>query len=74
MAWPATMIWRCDRPLLRVGGGGRQSGQRGDRLPIETTLVRTLTGQGGKSLDKVKGVTVPVHVTGSFSDPKESTR
>lgn len=58
-------------PLLRVGGAGVANlVSEVIDYRIETTLVGTLTGQGGKSLDKVKGVTVPVHVTGSFSDPK----
>ncbi len=58
-------------PLLRVGGAGTANlVSEVIDYRIETSLVGTLTGQGGKSLDKVKGVTVPVHVTGSFSDPK----
>ncbi|MCZ4304680.1 AsmA family protein [Zoogloeaceae bacterium G21618-S1] len=58
-------------PLLRVGGTGTANlVSEAIDYRIETSLVGTLTGQGGKSLDRVRGVTVPVHVTGSFSDPK----
>ncbi|TVT45335.1 MAG: AsmA family protein [Denitromonas halophila] len=58
-------------PLLRVGGAGMANLlSEAIDYRIETSLVGTLTGQGGKSLDKVKGVTVPVHITGSFSEPK----
>jgi AsmA protein len=32
--------------------------------------VGTLTGQGGKELDQLHGVTVPIKVSGSFDNPK----
>lgn len=58
-------------PLLRVGGDGTADLVR-ERIDyrIRASLVGTLTGQGGKSLDQVKRVTVPIKVTGSFSEPK----
>ncbi len=57
-------------PLLRVGGAGSANlvKQRIDYL-VKTSLVGTLTGQGGKSLDQVRGVTVPVRVGGTFAQP-----
>lgn len=58
-------------PLLRVGGDGTADLVREQiDYRIRASLVGTLTGQGGKSLDEVKGVTVPVKVSGSFSEPK----
>jgi AsmA protein len=57
-------------PLLRVNGEGSANlvSERIDYL-VKTSLVGTLTGQGGKSLDQVRGVTVPVRVGGSFAEP-----
>lgn len=58
-------------PLLRVGGEGSANlvSETIDYL-VKATLVGTLTGQGGKSLDQVRDVTVPVRVSGTFSEPK----
>lgn len=58
-------------PLLRVGGVGSADlgSERIDYL-VRASVVGTLTGQGGKPLDKVRGVTVPLRVSGSFDDPK----
>ncbi len=56
-------------PLLRVGGAGDIDigGSRIDYL-AKATLAGTLEGQGGR--DKVSGVTVPVRISGPFSDLK----
>ncbi|MGD2138411.1 MAG: AsmA family protein, partial [Gammaproteobacteria bacterium] len=57
-------------PLLRISGKGQVS------LPAETIdytlttkLVGSLEGQGGKSLQELKGVSIPVRVGGTFSKP-----
>jgi AsmA protein len=57
-------------PLLRITGKGQAS------LPAETIdytlttkLVGSLEGQGGKSLEELKGVSIPVRVGGTFSKP-----
>jgi AsmA protein len=57
-------------PLLRLSGKGQVS------LPAETIdytlttkLVGSLEGQGGKSLEELKGVSIPVRVGGTFSKP-----
>jgi AsmA protein len=57
-------------PLLRITGAGQVS------LPAETIdytlttkLVGSLEGQGGKSLEELKGVSIPVRVGGTFSKP-----
>ena len=58
-------------PLLRVSGAGSANLLRETiDYRINAAVVGTLTGQGGKSLDKLRGVTVPVQVTGSFAEPK----
>lgn len=58
-------------PLLRVNGKGNAS------LPEETidyslrvSIVGTAKGQGGKALEDLKGVTIPIKITGTFSEPK----
>lgn len=58
-------------PLLRVNGKGSAS------LPKETidyglrvSIVGTSKGQGGKDLEDLKGVTIPIKITGTFSEPK----
>jgi len=57
-------------PLLRVGGEGQANlvKESIDYL-VKASLVGTLTGQGGKSLDDVKGITVPVRIGGTFAAP-----
>jgi len=57
-------------PLLRISGKGEVS------LPKETIdytlttkIVGTLEGQGGTALGELKGVSIPVHVAGTFSKP-----
>lgn len=57
-------------PLLRVGGKGSVN------IPDETidytvraSVVASLSGQGGDGLENLKGVTVPIKVSGTFSSP-----
>ena len=54
-------------PFLRLTGAGDIDigAGRVDYL-AKATLVNTSSGQGGKEADKVKGLTVPVRVTGPF--------
>jgi AsmA protein len=55
-------------PLVRVGGSGDINlvTERLDYL-VRATVVSTLKGQGGPELEALKGVTVPVKLTGPFS-------
>ncbi|MCX4190305.1 AsmA family protein [Methylophaga sp. OBS3] len=60
-------------PLLRVNGNGTAS------LPKETidynlrvSIVGTSKGQGGKELEELKGISIPLKITGTFSEPKPS--
>jgi AsmA protein len=57
-------------PLLRISGEGQVS------LPAETIdyllttkIVGSLKGQGGKALDELKGIAIPVRIGGTFSKP-----
>ena len=58
-------------PLLRVKGAGLAdlNSEQVDYL-VRASVVGTLTGQGGKPLTRLKGVTVPVRVSGKFDNPK----
>lgn len=54
-------------PLLRVGGSGTVDIGAGsvDYL-LKTTIVGTLAGQGGGDLAGLRGVTIPVRISGAF--------
>jgi len=54
-------------PLLRIGGEGRADliASRLD-YTVRASVVGTSTGQGGKDLADVRGLTVPVRLTGPF--------
>jgi AsmA protein len=58
-------------PLLRITGAGTAN------LPTQSInygltvgIVETSKGQGGKALDDLKGLNIPVRITGTFSNPK----
>lgn len=55
-------------PLIRVGGAGDIDipNERLDYL-VKATVVSTLQGQGGPELQALKGVTIPVKLTGPFT-------
>lgn len=56
-------------PLLRVTGKGQADlvREQMDYL-VSATVVGTLEGQGGKALTELKGLTIPVRVSGPFSN------
>ncbi len=55
-------------PLLRLGGSGNIYLAE-DRLDytVKATVVPTLQGQGGPELEQLKGLTIPVRLTGPYS-------
>ncbi|HWU38714.1 MAG TPA: AsmA-like C-terminal region-containing protein, partial [Candidatus Acidoferrum sp.] len=60
-------------PLLRlVGKGDINIGEGTMDYTTQTSIVATATGQGGKELADVAGLTVPVRVTGPLASPKYS--
>jgi AsmA protein len=60
-------------PLLRLGGAGDiDIGAGAMNYTAKASVVATTTGQGGKDLARVAGVTVPVHITGPFENLKYS--
>lgn len=60
-------------PLLRVEGSGSANlVQEQVDYTVKAVIVASLEGQGGAALEKLKGVPIPVRVSGSFDDPKFS--
>ncbi|MBI2311810.1 MAG: AsmA family protein [Betaproteobacteria bacterium] len=57
-------------PLLRVGGAGdiNIGAETLDYL-LKATVVATTAGQGGRELADLKGVTVPVKISGAWAAP-----
>lgn len=57
-------------PLLRLAGTGDiDIGEEKLDYLLKATIVATLEGQAGKELAALKGVTVPVRISGPFSGP-----
>lgn len=58
-------------PLLRLTGAGSVDlfNETLD-YTAKPTIVETTKGQGGKDLDDLRGLTIPIRITGSWSDPK----
>jgi AsmA protein len=58
-------------PLLRLGGEGDiDIGNENLDYLVKATVVATAAGQGGKELVDLKGLTVPVKLTGPFTAPQ----
>jgi AsmA protein len=58
-------------PLLRLAGvGDIDIGAGAMDYTVKATVVATTTGQGGKELGRVAGVTVPVQIAGPFDNLK----
>ena len=56
-------------PLLRLTGSGLVDLVHGTvDYVARPTIVNTTSGQGGRSMSDLSGITVPVHVTGPFGD------
>ncbi len=57
-------------PLLRISGAGQTSlADETIDYTLTTKFVGSLEGQGGKGLEELKGVAIPVHVGGTYSKP-----
>ncbi|HZM47108.1 MAG TPA: AsmA family protein [Burkholderiales bacterium] len=58
-------------PLLRVGGEGDINiGEDSLNYLVKASVVGTSKGQGGRDLDDLKGLTVPVRLSGPLTSPK----
>nr|WP_319555048.1 AsmA family protein [uncultured Vibrio sp.] len=62
---------KAQSPLLRVRGNGKANylNETVD-FTISTSIVGTLEGQGGKNIDELKDITIPINVSGKWADPK----
>ena len=57
-------------PLLRIAGAGAVNiGEDALDYTVKASLVATTAGQGGKERSELRGLTVPVHVTGPMASP-----
>jgi AsmA protein len=57
-------------PLLRVGGEGEVNiGADSLNYLVKASIVGTSRGQGGRELEDLRGVTVPVRVSGPLASP-----
>ncbi len=58
-------------PLLRIDGAGKINlAKEAIDYGLKVAIVGTITGQGGGDLTQLKGLTIPVKITGSFDNPK----
>ncbi|MGR5140931.1 AsmA family protein [Photobacterium sp. DNB23_23_1] len=59
-----------DSPLIRINGDGSTSlvNETID-FSVNTSVVATSKGQGGKEIDEVADLTVPIDVKGNWSEP-----
>ncbi|EDP58234.1 AsmA family protein [Vibrio sp. AND4] len=67
----ATDNLQAQSPLLRIRGKGTANylNETAD-FTISTSIVGSLEGQGGKNIDELKDITVPINVSGKWADPK----
>jgi len=58
-------------PLLRAAGRGSASlPEQTMDYRVDTTLVATIEGQRGRSLEDLRGVNLPIRITGAFAEPR----
>lgn len=58
-------------PLLRIRGDGSANylNETVD-FTVSTSIVGSLEGQGGRDIDELKDVTIPINISGAWSEPK----
>ncbi|MCW8331647.1 AsmA family protein [Photobacterium sp. SDRW27] len=62
-----------DSPLLRIAGEGQTNlVSEVIDFTVNTSVVATSKGQGGKQIDEVADLTVPIDVKGNWTEPKFS--
>ncbi len=66
-----TTNMHMESPLLRVTGSGQADyvNETVDML-IRASIVGSLEGQGGKDIDELRDLTIPVNVSGSWTQPQ----
>ncbi|ADJ28930.1 AsmA family protein [Nitrosococcus watsonii] len=62
---------KAQSPFLRVKGQGSANlVQENLDYQLKVAIVKTPKGQGGKSLAKLKGITIPIKISGTFTQPE----
>ncbi|MGR5422871.1 AsmA family protein [Vibrio sp. PNB22_4_1] len=63
--------FQAQSPLLRLRGKGSANylNETVD-FTISTSIVGSLEGQGGKNIDELKDITIPINVSGKWAEPK----
>ncbi|RWX56773.1 AsmA family protein [Photobacterium chitinilyticum] len=62
-----------DSPLLRIAGKGQTNlVSEAIDFKVNTSVVATSKGQGGKQVDEVADLTLPIDVKGDWTEPKFS--
>lgn len=60
-------------PLLRLSGAGKINlPEENLDYGLKVAVVGSLEGQGGRGLEDLSGLTIPVRISGSFDNPKPS--
>lgn len=58
-------------PLLLVQGrGSADLNQETMDYRIDTTVVSSIEGQNGRTLDELEGLTLPIRIAGTFAEPR----
>lgn len=61
-------------PILRLAKGQSSGdidiGQQTINYTAKPTVVKSIKGQGGKDLDQLAGITIPIKISGTFDSPK----
>ncbi|MYM58004.1 AsmA family protein [Vibrio sp. OCN044] len=58
-------------PLLRIRGNGSANYiEQTVNFTVSTSIVGSLEGQGGKSIDELRDVTIPINISGTWAKPK----
>lgn len=67
----STQDLQMQSPMLRIAGQGNANyiKQTMDML-FRTSIVGSLEGQGGKSIDDLRDVTIPLRIHGAWAQPK----
>ncbi|MGR5095994.1 AsmA family protein [Vibrio maritimus] len=67
----STKDMTAESPLLRIQGEGSANyvNETADFL-VRTSIVGTLEGQGGQSIDELRDVTIPIKITGPWAQPQ----
>jgi AsmA protein len=58
-------------PLLRIRGNGSANYiEQTVDFTVSTSIVGSLEGQGGKDINELKDVTIPINISGAWTEPK----